>query len=97
MKGDNQFSTIIALLNNGYLDTLKPKAVVIECVERYCLILGGSQDMDFSFSRPIDEVRRFYAHARYISNPPASGTGESAREIVDVQRKAVELAREFSD
>lgn len=69
LKENAQFSTLITLLNNGYLDKVKPRSIIFEAVERYALEFL-SEPMNFSQSMSLPDVEEFYRTAEFPHNLP---------------------------
>jgi len=61
---EDQAATVILLLNNGWLDRVKPRFVLIEAVERSC-IGGFARNMDFAASVPMETIDRDYRRRVY--------------------------------
>jgi hypothetical protein len=57
--GLDEFTTLIALLNSGYLDRVRPRAVILEVVERHCVNKIGKA-VDFALTKPLQEVLEQY-------------------------------------
>lgn len=60
-------STAILLLNNGYLDIIKPRILVIESVERQSIDRFATE-IDFTETESIDAIRAFYSRPSNQSN-----------------------------
>lgn len=59
LNGLDEFETLIVLLNSGYLDLVRPHAVILETAERYCIgrYTGG---VDFGLTKPRGEIEEQY-------------------------------------
>lgn len=66
-------ATLIVLVNSGYLDTIKPKAVLLQSVQRLSVERLG-QPHNFSESMSVDAVRQCYETSAGISDvlPPVA-------------------------
>ena len=72
LTGADFFESIVIMLNSGFLDTLHPKAIVFERLERHVIdSLSGNMDMDQTL--PIEQVRKDFQELRYVNNPPSIG------------------------
>jgi hypothetical protein len=72
LKGATELSTVVILLNSGYLDTVKPRFIIVENVERNC-VGSFSGKLDLSETRPLRVVDDYYRKAGYVFNPPDVG------------------------
>lgn len=61
---EDQLHTVILLLNNGWLDRVRPRFVLIEAVERSC-IGGFAREMDFRATEPMEKIDRDYRSRVY--------------------------------
>ncbi|PKN34715.1 MAG: hypothetical protein CVU61_06610 [Deltaproteobacteria bacterium HGW-Deltaproteobacteria-19] len=61
---EDPVATVILLLNNGWLDRIKPRYILIEAVERSC-IGGFAREMDFTASEPMEKIDRDYRRRIY--------------------------------
>ncbi len=52
-------STLMVLYNSGYLDIINPKIIIIESVERYCLI-RHAKPVNFQRKEPLKKVISYY-------------------------------------
>ena len=59
IPGLGEFETLTALVNSGYLDKVRPRAVVLECVERH-IISKMARTADFAVTRPLVEIEAHY-------------------------------------
>lgn len=69
LKGLDKLSTLIVLLNSGYLDKVRPRAVIFESVERYCAVVYA-KTMNFGIRMPLEKIEDYYRQAAYRSEPP---------------------------
>ncbi len=69
LKNTDTFSTLVTLLNSGYFEKVKPRYVIFEAVERYC-IYEYAKPMDFMLRKPLQEIEAFYRTEEYRYNPP---------------------------
>ena len=72
LTGADFFESVVILMNSGFLDTLHPKAIVLERLERH-VIDSLSGTMDMNQTRPIEQVRKDFQELRYVNNPPSIG------------------------
>jgi hypothetical protein len=70
--GDNALSTIVLLINSGYLDKIKPRYVIAENVERNCIVMYATQ-LDLGSTLPLSDIERYYQTAEYRSDTPDTG------------------------
>jgi hypothetical protein len=64
--GFSPISTLAILCNSGYLDRIKPRFVLIQSVERYCLV-RFAKTLDLRRSDSLTNVAAFYAKEDYAS------------------------------
>jgi hypothetical protein len=57
--GFSPLSTLAVLYNSGYLDRIRPRVVLIQSVERYCLI-RFAKPLDFTRTDTLENVADFY-------------------------------------
>jgi hypothetical protein len=72
LPGHDVFSTLVVLLNSGYLDKVKPRAVVLQLVERKCVELL-STPKDFSATMGHADIESYYRTAKYKADLPEVG------------------------
>ncbi len=72
LPGANELTTVLIMLNSGYLDKVKPRFLVLEKVERNCL-REFCAPVDMRMTRPLTEVEAFFKTAGFIDNPPDVG------------------------
>jgi hypothetical protein len=68
----DEITSVVILLNSGYLDMIKPRFIIIESVERNC-IRHFSQKIDFTRTEPLEEIKTYYKTTGYKFNPPDVG------------------------
>ncbi len=68
-KDMDELQSIVILLNSGYLDVVKPRAIILESVERYC-IMKYRKPPDFSLTKSLAEVEEYFRTAEFKVNPP---------------------------
>ncbi len=61
-------STLIVLLNSGYLNIIKPRVVILQTVERIAVERFG-QELSFSESLHVDQIRQHYLGS--VTSPTA--------------------------
>lgn len=72
LQGANELSTVVILLNSGYLDKVRPRFIIVETVERDCA--GRYQgDLDLQAKRPLREIEDYFRSASFQSSPPDVG------------------------
>lgn len=64
--GFSPVSTLAVLCNSGYLDRIKPRFVLIQSVERYCLI-RFAKPLDLNRSDSLANVTEFYSKEDFAS------------------------------
>jgi len=64
VAGFSPVSTLAVLMNNSYLDRIKPRYILIESVARYCIPRYGRK-LDLSATDSPDRIRRYYAETTY--------------------------------
>ncbi len=57
--GFSPLSTLAVLYKSGYLDMLKPKYILIESVERYCLV-RFAKPLNFTANEPLNNVVAYF-------------------------------------
>ena len=72
LGGLDEVETVIALLNSGYLDRVRPRAVILETAERYC-IGRYAGDLDFGLTRPRRELEAEYGKPEAEPGLPVPG------------------------
>lgn len=65
----NMLSTIIMLVNSGYLDRIKPRFIIIETVERHCISLYYKQ-IDLKGNMPYKAIDEHFLTAETRSSDP---------------------------
>ncbi len=68
-KDHDKLTTLAILLNSGYIDRVKPRFVLLETVERYCLY-EYAKPLDLDLKLPLDVVEEYYRTVEYRFNPP---------------------------
>jgi len=72
LQGATELSTVVILLNSGYLDKVKPRLIIVETVERDCV--GKYQGrLDLQMKRPLREIEDYFRTASFRSSPPEVG------------------------
>jgi hypothetical protein len=64
--GFSPLSTLMVLYNSGYLDIIKPKIIIIESVERYCLV-RYAKPVNSQRKDSLDKVIAFYKKSRELN------------------------------
>ncbi len=64
VAGFSPISTLAVLINNGDLDRIKPRYILIESVVRYCIPRYG-KELDLSATDSPAAIRRYYAETTY--------------------------------
>jgi hypothetical protein len=72
MIGVNLYQSVVLLSNSGFLDRVKPRYLLLETVERDCVI-DYFRDMDLKLTRPLADVEMYLRSARYQFNWPKVG------------------------
>jgi hypothetical protein len=68
----DEVGTLIVLLNSGYLDRVRPRAVILECVERHCIdSLSGT--LDFTLNKDQADLERALKRPEWNMTPPTVG------------------------
>lgn len=70
LRGMDELSTVVVLLNSGYLDKVRPRMIIIESVERYAILKFGGE-IDFRQSKSLSEIKEYYKTAGYAENYPS--------------------------
>ena len=68
----NLFESVVILANSGYLDRVRPRFLLLETVERDC-VLGYAPSLDLSGTRSLSEVEGYLSKVRYEFNWPRVG------------------------
>jgi hypothetical protein len=68
----DEVGTLIVLLNSGYLDRVRPRAVILECVERHC-IDSLSGNLDFTLRKNLPDVEQALKRPEWNLTPPTVG------------------------
>lgn len=72
LPGKHFFETLVILANSGYLDRVRPKAVILEIVEQHASEFL-SQPVDMDESMPLPEIEKEIGNIRYVNAyPPVS-------------------------
>lgn len=66
----DEVGTLIALMNSGYLDRVRPRAVILECVERHC-INSLSGNLDFTLRKTLPDVEQALKRPEWDLTPPS--------------------------
>ncbi len=69
LPGKHFFETLVILSNSGYLDLVRPKAVLLEIVERHATDFL-SKPFDMTQRLPFTDILRTYQKLKYINCPP---------------------------
>lgn len=69
LKHRDKLTTLAILLNSGYIDTVRPRFIVLETVERYC-VSEYAKPLDLAQKLPLAEIEEFYRSAEYRFSPP---------------------------
>lgn len=64
VAGFAPISTLAVLMNSGYLDSIKPRYILIESVVRYCLPRFARR-LDLSAADSPERIHRYYAETTY--------------------------------
>ncbi len=72
LPGTSELATAVILLNSGYLEKVKPHALIVETVERNCIELPYAK-MDLTMSGHLPGIEQYYRTAAYHFNPPDPG------------------------
>src|SRR5574337_862206 len=72
LPGQNELTSVLIMLNSGYLDKVKPRFLVLEKVERNCL-REFCPPVDMRMAMPLSEVEAFFKNAGFVDNPPDVG------------------------
>jgi hypothetical protein len=72
LPGANPYETVVILANSGWLDRVRPRFVLLETVERDC-ILEYSGPQDLAMTRPPADVDAYLRTARYDFHWPRVG------------------------
>jgi hypothetical protein len=70
--GLNELKTVIVLLNSGYFDRVRPRFIILECVERHC-INDLSGNIDFTLTENSAEVEKELKRPEWDLTPPTVG------------------------
>ncbi len=65
----NMLSTIVKLVNSGYLDRIKPRFIILETVERHCVSLYYDK-IDLKMTMPYHDVDEHFRTAGFRSKDP---------------------------
>jgi len=65
----DSLTTLIVLLNSGYLDKIRPKHIIFESVERG-ILYTYAKDIDFTRTAPLDEIIKYYRTAKFGNESP---------------------------
>ena len=73
VAGLSPLTVLIQLCNSGLLDTVKPRYVLIESAQRYC-IQRFARTFDFGMQEPREKIEGFHRHKQYSFDflPPVS-------------------------
>ncbi len=66
----NMLQTVIMMVNSGYLDRIKPRFIIIETVERHCILLYYKK-VDLKANMPYQDIDEHFRTAQLVSNNPA--------------------------
>lgn len=69
LPGKHFYDTLVILSNSGYLDEVRPKAILLEIIQRHAVDFL-SKPMDMTQTQPLETIHKTFQKLKYTNTPP---------------------------